>query len=175
MRGNHSSRIIRRNSAGSIPARAGEPCCPRRLHRVGRGLSPRVRGNHVLRTGSNLPGHRGSIPARAGEPSWSLSGGAWCICGSIPARAGEPRSQSFELCLGPSLGSIPARAGEPAGRCPAGSGAWVYPRACGGTSRLSSLWVPASGLSPRVRGNHRVLLTHDVLLGSIPARAGETL
>ena len=69
--------------------------------------------------------------------------------------------------------SIPARAGEP-GCSPATCGrAWVYPRACGGTSRACGGGTTGLGLSPRVRGNlvGRGLEAADH--GSIPARAGE--
>ena len=138
MRGNLAVRAvsIRRNRAGSIPARAGEP--PRRTGSPPSasggvypracggttfsaielawtsGLSPRVRGNQLVavRRGVVL----GSIPARAGEPSWSLSGAAstWCL-----------------------------------GLSPRVRGNHVL--------RLSNFaWVPASGLSPRVRGNQLV-------------------
>ena len=49
----------------------------------------------------------------------------------------------------------------------------VYPRACGGTAVciLRRLWQP--GLSPRVRGNHRLVVQRSPACGSIPARAGE--
>ena len=154
---------------------------------VGRGLSPRVRGNPlgVLRR----QGRRGSIPARAGEPSWVSRPAAAApvyprACGGTSARQsrchlayglsprvrgnrGNPR-QDPELER-----SIPARAGEPRCRpcrCPA---ARVYPRACGGTKAWHTVWVQHNGLSPRVRGN---LLHAERILpagGSIPARAGE--
>ena len=49
----------------------------------------------------------------------------------------------------------------------------VYPRACGGTrSALDSL-VHYGGLSPRLRGNVFVVLLLELLVGSIPALAGE--
>ena len=49
----------------------------------------------------------------------------------------------------------------------------VYPRACGGTPRLSGLRRDVLGLSPRVRGNlvHAGFAPSDYR--SIPARAGE--
>ena len=72
--------------------------------------------------------------------------------------------------------SIPARAGEPRLRrlrrlrrlLPE-----VYPRACGGTSTAGVLNPHNSGLSPRVRGNHRRRDEPPAHEGSIPARAGE--
>ncbi len=73
---------------------------------------------------------------------------------SIPARAGETRPYR----------SIPARAGE--------IGPQVHPRACGGNTLAWTSHRASSsrGPSPRVRGP---VADHD--LGSIPARAGETL
>ena len=69
--------------------------------------------------------------------------------------------------------SIPARAGEPAtGRTSIGA-PWVYPRACGGTLLESLTPVIKAGLSPRVRGNHRITTAAQAFHRSIPARAGE--
>ena len=49
----------------------------------------------------------------------------------------------------------------------------VYPRV-GGETRSSSVYVaPASGLSPRGRGNHGIILTVHLNAGSIPAWAGK--
>ena len=69
--------------------------------------------------------------------------------------------------------SIPARAGEPGDLMSNLCYLWVYPRACGGTAFSGGVVVPDEGLSPRVRGNLDVAAEHDVLSGSIPARAGE--
>ena len=71
------------------------------------------------------------------------------------------------------VGSIPARAGEPptAAHCP--RGAWVYPRACGGTGSLPPGGSTSTGLSPRVRGNRCCILVPRCGSRSIPARAGE--
>ena len=146
VRGNHKRNGRRRQTYGSIPASAGEPCATRRfgttsrvyprecggtrictvLRYVRMGLSPRVRGNH---------GERGSASS---------------LAGSIPASAGEPRSRT---------------------RCSCFPG--VYPRECGGTDAVAGGPRPPAGLSPRVRGNHhsRVRVALDV--GSIPASAGE--
>ena len=133
-------------TAGSIPARAGEPrsrpgcrrgrrvyprACggasfiDRVVHRH-QGLSPRVRGSPARRPHRSTPSR--SIPARAGEPAWHRCG-MWAF--------------------------------------------WVYPRACGGAFRT---WVQkrnAWGLSPRVRGSRPSALPERVATGSIPARAGE--
>ena len=86
VRGNPERLNLVADDPRSIPARAGEPCScspspratsvyPRAcggthilLHNVklGKGLSPRVRGNR--KPSSPLSRTRGSIPARAGEP-----------------------------------------------------------------------------------------------------------
>ena len=70
-------------------------------------------------------------------------------------------------------GSIPACAGEPLRGhrdCP---GQRVYPRVCGGTSEFRLRSGYRRGLSPRVRGNREVCQTGCLLVGSIPACAGE--
>ena len=71
--------------------------------------------------------------------------------------------------------SIPACAGEPTWRV---YGSWstpVYPRVCGGTRGESRSRSRLSGLSPRVRGNHKGADSVLVGRGSIPACAGEPL
>ena len=74
---------------------------------------------------------------------------------------------------GGAIGSIPACAGEPRASRRRRSSAGVYPRVCGGTFHLFTPTAGLTGLSPRVRGNHRP--RHDAigLNGSIPACAGE--
>ena len=71
--------------------------------------------------------------------------------------------------------SIPARAGETpagvAGQC----GAGVYPRTGGGNRYLSSKYHIETGLSPHGRGKPDVRWRCVAILGSIPARAGETV
>ena len=72
-----------------------------------------------------------------------------------------------------SLGSIPACAGEPRCLCKLWSLLAVYPRVCGGTGDMHAPKVAYQGLSPRVRGNPRMLVIPRRTLGSIPACAGE--
>ena len=151
------------------------------------GLSPRVRGNHRdVEQGQPL---KGSIPACAGEPSGA--GRPARPRGVYPRVCGGTRSFRFLPLdvrgLSPRVrgnlgragrpwrqcGSIPACAGEPRRRPAASATSWVYPRVCGGTSRMASPSRCASGLSPRVRGN---LARHGLQRhgeGSIPACAGE--
>ena len=71
------------------------------------------------------------------------------------------------------LGSIPACAGEPASDFAAVSVSVVYPRVCGGTSRMMMSSADSRGLSPRVRGNRCRHLPSAYRPGSIPACAGE--
>ena len=131
------------------------------------GLSPRVRGNLDRRRRGDLL--YGSIPARAGEPfgppsTPSRTGvypracGGTCLA-SIAAENSSglsPRVRGIHESLHHArrrIGSIPARAGEPAAPRADGRQVRVYPRACTGTSRLSSICLIEPGLSPRVRGN----------------------
>ena len=72
-----------------------------------------------------------------------------------------------------NLGSIPARAGEPSAPANHGVRQWVYPRACGGTVTSATPAGSVKGLSPRVRGNLRLLGQRQGRHRSIPARAGE--
>ncbi len=51
--------------------------------------------------------------------------------------------------------------------------AWVYPRACGGTSPFRYPTTSPAGLSPRMRGNPRGEFDARRHEGSIPAHAGE--
>ena len=69
--------------------------------------------------------------------------------------------------------SIPACAGEPeyAGRV--NLIVTVYPRVCGGTIADAAGINVMSGLSPRVRGNHRRGWVAGAIHRSIPACAGE--
>ena len=69
--------------------------------------------------------------------------------------------------------SIPAQAGEPRLRSDAACADAVYPRAGGGTAFVEDGVGPRLGLSPRRRGNLRLNIFQVILLGSIPAQAGE--
>ena len=151
------------------------------------GLSPRVRGNPAL--GGILRLNTRSIPACAGEPRPgrhpSVEYAVYPrVCGGTPIpHAGPRRRPGLSPRVrgnhyGPGLGracrrSIPAPAGEPRRRNRIQGTERVYPRACGGTRRSATVMSYAHGLSPRLRGNH--VLENDVLVivGSIPAPAGE--
>ena len=69
--------------------------------------------------------------------------------------------------------SIPAYAGEPPDVAAKQQPCGVYPRVCGGTHYLAASQQLTVGLSPRMRGNPRRKAVRVVLVGSIPAYAGE--
>ena len=110
------------------------------------GLSPRVRGTHIIPPG-RCP-WRGLSPRVRGNRSWWLSRRV-------------------------SGGSIPACAGEPASARGSGGGGAVYPRVCGGTSQHPCPPSCYQGLSPRVRGNPAGPGPAHPGRRSIPACAGE--
>ena len=194
-------------AAGSIPACAGEPysarssasqrrvyprVCGGTLLRPGNelaapGLSPRVRGNRIVRR-SYAP-VAGSIPACAGEPR-NATLPRTCprvyprVCGGTLRRrqhggAGSglsPRVRGNLSGAGPALpraGSIPACAGEPQPPPNPAGATGVYPRVCGGTWGGYTGRAGETGLSPRVRGNLRHRRAQVIPCGSIPACAGE--
>ena len=147
VRGNHERRLNRPSLIGSIPACAGEPFSskcwshrarvyPRvcggtifnvREHDFRLGLSPRVRGNHVVP--SDTPPPIGSIPACAGEPAVPalafLPNRVYPrVCGGTltPANLNQvavglsPRVRGNRVVCRHRIardGSIPACAGEP--------------------------------------------------------------
>ena len=154
---------------------------------MGRGLSPRVRGNQACREGR--PVRRRSIPAGAGEPiSSSVIGNRVRVyprgCGGTPRNAARvPATRGLSPRVRgnldglhhqrPGRGSIPAGAGEPPRRVGSTRSSRVYPRGCGGTVSASRAASPSRGLSPRVRGNPHDHVRTAVRAGSIPAGAGE--
>ena len=151
------------------------------------GLSPRMRGNRLFPSARDLP--LGTIPAHAGEPAIITTphGCAWDYpraCGGTfegvarQALAGglSPRMRGNLAGLSPGkarLGTIPAHAGEPSLSSRRRILPGDYPRACGGTGPGESAKVTATGLSPRMRGNRGVMRLAALLLGTIPAHAGE--
>ena len=118
---------------------------------VGRGLSPRVRGN--LAGVAEEVAVQGSIPACAGEPPWMRRRAMRCgvyprVCGGTRY---EPGDADVVLGLSPRVrgnpaladavqsgaGSIPACAGEPRPGVPGYRAGRVYPRVCGGTWKIA--------------------------------------
>ena len=94
---------------------------------IGRGLSPRVRGNQVRRIFGR--GKAGSIPAGAGEPIYSFL--------NQPSVKVYPRgcggTVSPQSAINRLNRSIPAGAGEPQPSICYQPLKPVYPRGCGGT------------------------------------------
>ena len=151
------------------------------------GLSPRVRGN-PLRAPPHVVAFR-SIPACAGEPSrWAPTRGSFRVyprvCGGteqitvrgIVTRGLSPRVRGnlrYIAAVSRQRGSIPACAGEPCASESMPTSPRVYPRVCGGTQGKMRGHRNRTGLSPRVRGNHRVPRARRRSDGSIPACAGE--
>ena len=151
------------------------------------GLSPRMRGSHVV--DSHALGYVGPIPAHAGEPARHRShqivigaypracGGA-CghghlrikTCGLSPRMRG---SHADRVAIGHPSRPIPAHAGEPAEVHVYRRAAGAYPRACGGADTpvrcASSDW----GLSPRMRGSLSEEPGNEIRTRPIPAHAGE--
>ena len=152
-----------------------------------RGLSPRVRGN--LKPSAAISADARSIPACAGEPQAVCRDLCRCevyprVCGGtlLPvARPAQPPGLSPRVrgnpgrrgSLSDGWRSIPACAGEPYLPAAHLRGLRVYPRVCGGTSKSAMSEGPASGLSPRVRGNLVGAVPRPFTVRSIPACAGE--
>ena len=207
VRGNPRVLRILRRPCGSIPARAGQPTRPRRIATVEwvypracgatgphvtpgplhSGLSPRVRGNPIVR---RYPGpHHRSIPARAGQPLRRPSAASptavypracgateSCAVGNSGVYGLSPRVRGNRralLMLVVTRRSIPARAGQPGSHPHLLMAGRVYPRACGATHRDPHKDHKRDGLSPRVRGNQSMNGALPVAGRSIPARAGQ--
>ena len=168
VRGNPLRRLDDGEDERSIPACAGEPMpsdtvysrttvYPRvcggtkgksMMSALGRGLSPRVRGNHGPSAIRQL-GER-SIPACAGEPTQAsrrrrrrtvyprVCGGtsiAKGVKGLVEGLSPRVRGNLVKLPLFTLYpGSIPACAGEPLYLLPPPGHPVVYPRVCGGTA-----------------------------------------
>ena len=169
------------------PRGCGGTCTDGPAIRRRHGLSPRVRGN-LDAVQIDLVGV-GSIPAGAGEPRTAgLPAPSPAVyprgCGGTAYERIDPR---WLTGLSPRVrgndpvpprrpwqrGSIPAGAGEPALGRRTRPSQKVYPRGCGGTSKSSRRAAASEGLSPRVRGNREGLPERGLVVGSIPAGAGE--
>ena len=150
------------------------------------GLSPRVRGHHVL--SANGIDRARSIPACAGSPPFlnNRKQAVWVyprVCG-VTCQKERRRSQQYGLSprvrghrrrgfhSAGSVRSIPACAGSPASRLHLVGFFMVYPRVCGVTSGEGPRGVRANGLSPRVRGHRCPDAPTGRSHGSIPACAG---
>ena len=152
------------------------------------GPSPLARGKLVI--GQVVDRRQGTIPARAGETwRWRRT--------RAPARD-HPRSRGGNLSgqerkhlpAGPSplargkqlqldryiddAGTIPARAGETKRTSTASSPPRDHPRSRGGNHVLAGQRAECNGPSPLARGKLKSLPNELFMLGTIPARAGET-
>ena len=207
VRGNRCASTGPYGNFGPIPACAGQPrgklklpypsrayprvcgatsCC-RSCWSWPWGLSPRVRGNRIVRRFTQQP--LGPIPACAGQPRacWarSISSRAYPrVCGATWLR---PRSPSSLAGLSPRVrgnrhrpnssawdaGPIPACAGQPPRSQAGRGGSAAYPRVCGATDEKHHAAIALQGLSPRVRGNLGDGMDRHHPGGPIPACAGQ--
>ena len=151
------------------------------------GLSPRLRGNRLRHAPSRRP--RGTIPAPAGKPRYRARRQRQTR--DYPRACGETAIVSFakagHLGLSPRLrgnlvyervvdflvGTIPAPAGKPSAAAHLRQSIRDYPRACGETEPTRTTSTLVSGLSPRLRGNHRQPERTLRRTGTIPAPAGK--
>ena len=84
------------------------------------------------------------------------------------------RGNLCQICIHrPCGGSIPACTGEPDAKRLGSEDGRVYPRVYGGTPPSNPSARCPSGLSPRVRGNLRLVFRFSGRHGSIPACTGE--
>ncbi len=159
----------------------------KRCYTCYKGLSPRVRGNQVVKV--RLNSFEGSIPACTGEPCTSHrhhrtrevyprvyggtnSGGSSkrSVRGLSPRVRGNLFDRSSD-CF--SWRSIPACTGEPGRLTAVTDLPSVYPRVYGGTDEHGQIDQFRPGLSPRVRGNPTWAAVLCFLYRSIPACTGE--
>ena len=151
------------------------------------GLSPRVRGklwnpHHYHHPSRSIPacageafhahpvGRRGWVYPRVCGGSSGTSIGEIAPEGLSPRVRGKPCAVGGACRLG---GSIPACAGEAHSVALTSFVVPVYPRVCGGSSRITSSSRTSGGLSPRVRGKRMKVNPSPGELRSIPACAGE--
>ena len=99
------------------------------------------------------------------NPVWPAS-----VPGLSPHARGSRRARP---CPDRAGGSIPACAGEPVACDDWYPAERVYPRMRGGASNESYPWPLAQGLSPHARGSRLGVYRKRLVLGSIPACAGE--
>ena len=169
LRGNLSYPIHLSADPGSIPAPAGEPCSgPTRAGRSG--VYPRACGGTVMHPSPARP--RWVYPRACGGTCVGQRI-AWTQSGLSPRLRGN-RNLAAASVKGGVSGLSPRLRGNPARTTPK----WldrcaVYPRACGGTWKPSTLPYSERGLSPRLRGNRLTQYFAPPKERSIPAPAGE--
>ena len=150
------------------------------------GLSPRMRGYPAIRYHGSAASR--SIPADAGLPQedpqyldWVRvyprgCGATGLVVDSLNGIQGlSPRMRGYLIHKGSRArprGSIPADAGLPYWENRIHEGRWVYPRGCGATGDEDTGSYVAEGLSPRMRGYHKLVPARVHGRRSIPADAG---
>ena len=170
------------------PRSRGGNLCKRSFLFLGGGPSPLARGKHTPCT--CRPCNQGTIPARAGETisdsarysplrdhprsrggNVALSRDGAQVWGPSPLARGKLRGADQ---LARPAGTIPARAGETVDLACTGSRWRDHPRSRGG-NLLAGLGLDlGAGPSPLARGKHDEEANGGLLIGTIPARAGET-
>ena len=131
----------------------------------------------------------GSIPTHAGKPPGCP--GQSRAARVYPHACGETKSRTYGfgpdeglsprmrgnrpvmILIGPAEGSIPTHAGKPQLIAIQSTPLWVYPHACGETRSPMLSTKSGKGLSPRMRGNLRSVMTDAFSQGSIPTHAGK--
>ena len=187
--GTTPERVWRLCPGGSIPACAGEPGLPLSFLCLGKGLSPRVRGNR--NTDKDKETTMRSIPACAGEPGPRLRmsaagqvyprvcGGTDCsISKSLAGLGLSPRVRGNRDSLSDSdvsIGSIPACAGEPSTSCFRACWFPVYPRVCGGNQPRMGGLPGAERSIPACAGEPVLPLVQGPVVGVYPRVCGGTL
>ena len=152
------------------------------------GSSPRMRGTHIFRSISN--DRTGIIPAYAGNTDCQAPRGACFrdhprVCGehvllilgiivkrgSSPRMRGTPKNRFSDST---PHGIIPAYAGNTAGSRLSYVSARDHPRVCGEHPSAPCSMIDFFGSSPRMRGTRKRFRTPRVIVGIIPAYAGNT-
>ena len=152
------------------------------------GSSPPARGRRRLRLRPSDP--RGLIPAGAGQtpdaacppracrahPRWRgadpwIGAASPYDVGSSPLARGRQRPQPSSVR---EHGLIPAGAGQTLSRTPPQARAWAHPRWRGADDGVEALQDLGQGSSPLARGRPPAMRTGRILVGLIPAGAGQT-
>ena len=148
VRGRPRSRSMLKLSPGLIPACAGQTRRPR-VGLIGSRAHPRVCGADLSAI-NDAPHKRGSSPRVRGRPSDWIAFSSWR--GLIPACAGQTRR--------PIRSRTQPRA---------------HPRVCGADGDKIPVEIWGKGSSPRVRGRRHCWGGVFVMVGLIPACAGQTV
>ena len=112
----------------------------------------------------------GLIPAGAGQTSWEMVIRPFST-GSSPQVRGRRVAAVYMLA---ALGLIPAGAGQTRAVRAAHASSWAHPRRCGADFRGVRGRRCVCGSSPQVRGRLVACAAFGVVLGLIPAGAGQT-